>query len=289
MGSVEGINPLAGGENSQVFEVRCSGPDRSLVLKVYSEGLRWKMAKEVFVFGLLERTALPAPRVLKADDSGSLLTSAFLVMTKLPGALLGSTPLAQDDVEHVYADLGRALRAMHDITFETFGYLTTEVLDPHPTNAHYMEFQFARKLREFTDLGGDPSIREAAERAVASSSSLFAQCERAVLCHDDLHEGNVLVEARDGGWIVGGVLDVENAVAADPLLDLAKTDYYAVRGDIVKRRGLLAGYGPLPDDAEEIVRLYRLYHAVELWDWFASMGRLEPLPVIAEHIRALSR
>jgi aminoglycoside phosphotransferase (APT) family kinase protein len=289
LGSPEDIEPLAGGENSQVFEVRCTEPDRALVLKVYSDDLRWKMATEVFVFGLLERTPLPTPRVLAADDSGSLMDEAFLVMTKLPGTLLGSIALIEDDVERVYADMGAALRAFHRITFNAFGYVTTEVIDPHPSNAAYMEFQFEKKLREFADLGGDRSIRDDAERAVASSSILFSECGRAVLCHDDLHEGNVLVEERDGSWSVTGVLDVENAVAADPLLDIAKTDYYAVRGNAVKRRGLLEGYGPIPSNAEEIVRLYSLYHAIELWDWFASNGRTEALASIAEDIRALSR
>jgi hygromycin-B 7''-O-kinase len=33
---------------------------------------------------------------------------------------------------------------------------------------------------------------------------------------------------------------------------------------------------------------YRLYHALELWDWFASIGRTAPLPDIAEDIRRMT-
>ncbi|MEU1033133.1 hypothetical protein ABZ402_31270 [Streptomyces mirabilis] len=32
-------------------------------------------------------------------------------------------------------------------------------------------------------------------------------------------------------------IDVENAIAADPLLDVAKTDYYSVRDDLDKTPG----------------------------------------------------
>jgi hygromycin-B 7''-O-kinase len=48
------------------------------------------------------------------------------------------------------------------------------------------------------------------------------------------------------GWAVTGFIDVENAIAADPLLDLAKTDYYSVHGNKAKLSGLIQGYGSLP-------------------------------------------
>jgi aminoglycoside phosphotransferase (APT) family kinase protein len=278
--ALEAIVALPGGENSQVFEVRCSEPDRALVLKVYPDNLRWKMAKEVFVYGLLTRAPrLPTPEVLVSDDSGALISEAYLIMKKLPGALAASemSSLQVGDIEKVYEQVGEILRAVHGVTFDSFGYITTEVVDGHLTNAGYMEHQFEKKIRQFAELGGDPRIRRAAERTVASSEFLLAECSQAVLCHDDLHEGNLLVEKRDSEWLVCGVLDVENAVAGDPLLDLAKTDYYSVRGDRVKHRGLLSGYGPLPPKGEEIMRLYGLYHALELWDWFASTSRDEPL------------
>jgi hypothetical protein len=66
-------------------------------------------------------------------------------------------------------------------------------------------------------------------------------------------------------------VDVENAVSADPLrplLDTAKTDHYAIKGNEAKREGFLAGYGQLPINWRERVELYKLYYALELWDWF---------------------
>jgi hypothetical protein len=71
---IDDVIPLPGGRNSQVLEVRCSAPERVLVLKVYSEELRWKMAKEVFVYGLLESDPeLPTSHVLFADESGEVI------------------------------------------------------------------------------------------------------------------------------------------------------------------------------------------------------------------------
>lgn len=81
---------------------------------------------------------------------------------------------------------------------------------------------------------------------------------------------------------------MENAVAADPLIDLAETDYYALGRGEPERVALLEGYGPVPDDAAERLDLYRLYHAVELWDWFRSIGTTEPLESVAGDIARLA-
>jgi hypothetical protein len=67
-------------------------------------------------------------------------------------------------------------------------------------------------------------------------------------------------------------------------MDLARADYCSMHGDRVKREALHEGYGPLPADGADRIGLYRLYHAVELWDWFASIGRTAPLDGIAEDI-----
>jgi hygromycin-B 7''-O-kinase len=88
---------------------------------------------------------------------------------------------------------------------------------------------------------------------------------------------------------VKGIVDVENAVAADPLLDLAKTDCYSIRGDLAKRRGLTDGYGELGPSSDVRLDLYRLYHALDLYTWFASQGEQGPLASIRDDLRTNTR
>jgi len=95
----------------------------------------------------------------------------------------------------------------------------------------------------------------------------------------------VLVDPKT--WQVRGFVDVENAIAADPLIDLAKTDYYSIHDDKAKLDGLLDGYGELPSDWRERTTLYRLYHALELWDWFHSTATVDPLDSIAGDLRSI--
>ena len=180
--------------------------------------------------------------------------------------------------------MGQLLAAVHRITQDHWGYVTTRVVDVKPTNTAYMVDQFARKLRVFDELGGDPALARAIDRHVAGHADLFAACSRPVLCHNDFHDGNVLVSRSSGElpdetphkpreWRVTGFVDVEGAVAADPLLDLARTDYYALRADPAKRDAFLSGYAPLPSDWADRVALYHLHHALELWNWAASTAK----------------
>jgi len=251
-----------------------------VVVKRYTGESRWKQAKELHVYSLMADVP-GVPSIVEVDRS-----CGVTVMTRVPGTPLASAPV--EAMGDLYRQLGSLQAAMHRVGQPAYGYLTTEVLDPAPTNTAYMTRQFAVKLAEFAERGGSVAIHALASKCVAERSGLFGSCAGAVVCHNDLHEGNVLVERAGAGWRVTGFVDVENAVAADPLMDLAKTIQYELTRSPVKVAGLLAGYGPLPADGPARIELYRLYHALELWDWFARIGNTGPLDGIAEDIRELA-
>jgi hypothetical protein len=100
-------------------------------------------------------------------------------------------------------------RASTKFGSDAFGYIGTHgLVRAHGTNVHYMRFQFEKKLRELGELGGDAELRRRLERHVAEREELFDGCDTAVLCHDDCHGANVLVERG----IVSGIVEWENAV-----------------------------------------------------------------------------
>ena len=70
--AVLGITELYGGEISTVFEITLADAP-SCILKVYPASMQWKMAKEVHVLGLLRDISTPVPRILLADDTGSII------------------------------------------------------------------------------------------------------------------------------------------------------------------------------------------------------------------------
>jgi aminoglycoside phosphotransferase (APT) family kinase protein len=283
--------PRTGGQLSAVYEIRCADPAHTAIFKVYAPEWEWKQAKEVHVYQMLgSLRSLPVPSVLHHTPGGGPGGQVVTILSLLEGRPLSevSKDVDQGGIPSFYREMGAALATVHQIGQEAYGYLTNRILGPLADNGSYMRRQFAKKLKEFRELGGDGRLHDAVARRVERDGALFDNCESAVLCHNDLHEGNVLVAPRPGGWEVTGVIDVENAIAADPLIDLAKTDYYSLGRGEPERVALLEGYGPLPADAAERLDLYRLYHAVELWDWFRSIGTVEPLGSIAEDIARLA-
>src|SRR5262249_25346133 len=285
---VEGLELRHGGNISTVYEIRCAQPSQPVILKVYPDAFHWKMEKELYVYRLLGRAAsLPTPSILWSDGSKELLPQNYVVMTTLKGQLLSQVAPSLSTLEFrdIYFEMGALLSKVHGITLDAFGYITTRITASHPTNDAYMRSQFQKKLVEFDARGGDAVLRRSVEEYVETHSDLLTQARTPVLCHDDYHEGNVLVAVEEGKWRVTGIVDVENAVSADPLLDIAKTDYYAIKANEAKREGFLAGYGQLPMNWRERVHLYKLFHALELWDWFAAVGNKVAMDSLTNDIR----
>jgi len=286
--NVVGLSELHGGDISRVYEVKLARQAPSLIIKIYPQVFHWKLAKEVSIYRrLAECPSLPVPRVILQDDSKVVVPLNVLVMTKIDGRVLRplEPSLRDDELFDLYAQMGRTLRRFHDVRMDGFGYLVADgVMDPHATNEAYMLFQFGKKLKEFRDLGGDVPLSKRMEKYVALRATLLKDCSWPVFCHDDYHTANVIVsKTADDTWRLSGVVDVENAVAGDPLIDVAKTLLYSVGKSQAKRDGFLTGYGSIERrDWEETMSLYRLYHALEWWDWVALVGGDRPSGLIEE-------
>jgi aminoglycoside phosphotransferase (APT) family kinase protein len=285
------VSRLYGGEIAAIHEIAFADPGhRPLVLKVYPDDLRWKMQKEVTVTSLIQdRLSVPAPRILFADDTKSLLPLSFILMTKLDGSGLGQLEkgLTSKQLAAAYVQIGQLLREFHRIPMEAFGYIgPTGIWTAHSSNHDYLTAQFQRKLTEFAERGGKAELAQRVAGHVAARAQLLKGCSQAVLCHNDLHAGNLLAMIENEGPRLTGVLDFEGALAGDPLMDVAKALYYL---DEACTRALLDGYGALDRErGSETLDLYRLYFVLELWCWMAQIGKTERLEKLALELEACS-
>ena len=257
------IAPLDGGEVHVNYGLETSD-GRRLVLKVYRGELSWKRDKEAFLLRLVAGR-IPAPEVVHEG-------AGFLLMTRLPG-----TPARFSDADpvEVSRQLGGLLRDLHAITFNSFGYIETRVTSPVGTNLVYMRRRIEPKVRS-----GPPELRSALERHFAQHEAAFEGCTQAVLCHNDAHDANVLVETG----LITGIIDWENAVAADPIFDLAKAWAFSDGRSDETLDALLEGYGPLRPDWRGAFDLYVVDHLLELWVWFHQLGVTDPLPELEGYL-----
>jgi len=224
------------------------------------------MRKEVAVSTLIQdRLSVPTPRVLFADDSKKLLGLNFILMTELEGSNLCriEPTLTPDQLVSAYVQIGQLLREFHRIPMEAFGYIGPNgIWTAHATNYAYISFQFGQKLEEFADRGGATSLARRVEVHAADRMGLLLECTQPVLCHNDLHAGNLLAAIAQGTVRLSGVLDFEGALAGDPLMDVAKALYYV---DEQGKSALLEGYGEMRRwQPSQTLDLYRLYFVLEL-------------------------
>src|SRR6185437_6798386 len=106
------------GQLSAVYEVRRADGADALVVKVYADRWRWKLAKEVDVYPLLARHGVgPIPRIVRAEPDPGPSGFAFVVMTKLSGEPLSHVSDALDAARTrlLYRQIGATLAAMHRI------------------------------------------------------------------------------------------------------------------------------------------------------------------------------
>jgi aminoglycoside phosphotransferase (APT) family kinase protein len=259
--TVATVSKLHGGEIATVYEIAfVDRAHQSLVLKVYPDELHWKMQKEVTVLRLIQgRLSVSVPRILLADDSKSLVSLNFTLMTKLDGSILGrlETGLVPEKRRSAYAQIGALLREFHAIPMEAFGYIGAKgISTPHSTNRLYVTHQFQRKLKEFAERGGDARLAERIAGYAAVRDDLLGTCAHAVLCHNDLHGGNLLAAVSQGNVKLTGVVDFEGALAGDPLMDVDKAVFYL---DAECRSAVLEGYGAVDRDHwSETLDLYHL-------------------------------
>jgi aminoglycoside phosphotransferase (APT) family kinase protein len=157
---------------------------------------------------------------------------------------------------------------------DSFGYIGSQgVVTPFASNRAYMSSQFGKKLGGLVEYGAPDALTAQLHKVVERYAPLLDSCASPSLCYYDFHIGNILAERRHGALELTGILDLENAIAGDPLMDIAKTLSYSVRGNPAKKAGLLAGYGPVGrPDWHQTLELYELYGVLELWCWWKQIG-----------------
>ncbi|WP_374572906.1 phosphotransferase family protein [Phenylobacterium sp.] len=269
------IGRLEGG-STEVYRIDLDEADAApLVLKIYPDEPDWRPGKERLVADWLHRAPeIPAPGCLALDTSRDLLPLRFALMTVLPGTMVRSW-MTTTNVDQVYRQAGALLRQMHAIRMPSYGYIKDQGIEkPMASNREHMAYAFEGAFRRFREAGGDEELARQLE-ALAAANMDLTDSRGPVLCHDDLHQGNVLVERQpDGELCVSGLVDFGNARAADPLFDLAKAIFCSSHEDPRAARPLLEGYGELDHpDAEAALQLYTLHHRVSMWAFLTRLGR----------------
>lgn len=213
---------------------------------------------------LLSDHGVPAPRLVAADEFGSLVEFA-------PGRLLGDLIEDGRDDATAWFAVGRAYRAVHDVEFppRIVGRVEPDrvVLEPgDPAEAAHETLTAATPglRRRRPELAGHvPAIHTRVDRCAEALRTASTS-----LCHGDVNMWNVLV---DGDAVT--LIDWDLAEIGDPAMEVGLLDKHA---SLFTGRGLpsafFAGYGPR---VEPRTTLHRIVSTVgwvgsDDWEQFAS-------------------
>lgn len=197
-----GMTRLHGG-STDAYRIEFADGAPPLVLKIYSDEPHWIVKKEALVAQWIgDRVGIAIPRWLTLDESRRPLPSRFALMTWLYGVPVRSL-IGAPDVEEAYRLMGAALKRLHGIPMNAYGYVVSDgIWQPKSANPEYMDSAFEKALRQFLELGGDADLTRRLKREIRQRFDVLAHSVGPVLCHNDLQQGNVLVE-RDSD--VGGL------------------------------------------------------------------------------------
>lgn len=205
--------PITGGYNTKIWGFRVSPApkefDRPLVLRLYPTP-RYEMhaqsefARQRFVFD----RGYPVPEPLLVEADSNLFGGPFLIMERVPYRAMLDRLLAPGP----YALRGPRLMAevharLHSVAADGFpGYVP----------GAYLELRL-KQFRELIESRG----RRAMEVVLGwLEDNRPAEPADEVICHNDFHPINILVDERGE---VGAVVDWENSVVADRHRDVAHT------------------------------------------------------------------
>jgi len=177
---------------------------------------------------LLERTAIPVPRILAYDTSRMVLDRDFLIMERMPGMALTEAVLPEGEgVSGVFRQVGSYLAQAHAMKADAYGYLGAHrCMEPQRTWWRAFRMMWGKLIDDTVRCGGYDACE--GERLRAMPDRYRPAFDREVpssLLHMDIWHQNILV---DGSGRVTAILDWDRALWGDPEIEFAVLDYCGV-------------------------------------------------------------
>jgi fructosamine-3-kinase len=182
------------------------------------------------------QTTIPMPEVLAVDSSMQRWPWRYILRTHLPGLEWAAVrpQLSPDELDAAYGEIGSAVAQLHAIRFPAFGDLAEDGgVIASGKSLPGVQGSLA------VSLGLLPALKQHARRIIRShrlrdtflylldrEHRRFRQAGQPVLCHEDLHQHNLLFQRDRGKWRLATILDFDKAWAGPAESDLARLEFW---------------------------------------------------------------
>jgi fructosamine-3-kinase len=128
--------------------------------------------------------------------------------------------MAGEALADAYRQMGEAVAQLHTIHFPAFGPLSAD-------GRVHGESTYLDALKAHAEgCIEEPRWRDLFFSALERRRDLFLDLGDAALCHEDLHQHNILFQARQGRWHLATILDFDKAWAGHHETDLARLELW---------------------------------------------------------------
>lgn len=178
------------------------------------------------------RTSIPMPEILAVDVSCREWPWRYLIRTHLPGVewAVARGRMRGEALAGAYRQMGEAVAQLHSLRFPAFGqaqYPGPQYPGPVADGSVRGEGTYLAALRAHAEgCIKEPPLRELFFSALEGRRDLFLDVREACLCHEDLHQHNILFQARQGQWHLATILDFDKAWAGHHETDLARLELW---------------------------------------------------------------
>lgn len=167
-------------------------------------------------------TGIPMPEVIAVDVSYRAWPWRYFIKAHIPGQewVVARRRMSAAELATAYGQIGRAVAELHAIRFPTFGELAVD--GSVPGERPYLAALAERARRTIPGA----RWRERFLSLLEDQRQLFRDVRQAGLCHEDLHQHNILFQHRQGRWRLATILDFDKAWAGCGETDLARLELW---------------------------------------------------------------
>jgi fructosamine-3-kinase len=234
---VAAVNLLRRQNDYRVLRVGLRFPPQTVIVKVAGAGSARlvSFARTASLHRLVrDRTTVPVPDVLAADDSCTLWPWRYCVLGIMPGQEWAAieTQVTTLDRADAHRQIGDAVGQLHSIQLPAFGEevaASGAAAGARPWSEEHgidgPDWRVALAARAARMIAR-PVVRDIFMTVLDERAERLAGVQSAALCHDDLHRHNLLFDRSSGRWLLSAVLDFDKAWAGDPESDLARLELW---------------------------------------------------------------
>ncbi len=276
------VSRLGDGVKAHVWLVEF-GDREPLALKIYTRA--GTARREHAAYRAAAGAGLSLPTILGGALAAESAPDGYTLMTIAPGhpMNLSIAELSRERLDAIYREIGGLLTRIARIECPSFG-LVAGAEDGFASNAEFIDARLRASVEGFLSRGGNPHLARGINELFEQRAEALDACTSARLCHGDMHPENVRVDPAGAAARFVGAIDLEEAFAGDPALDIVRTIHTAPFSSESLRSALLEGYGETPPWLNEVYDAYFVYWELELWNFFAAGGSRRPLRSIARRI-----